>query len=745
MAVSRLSARTFLLAAFAFSLQGSCAFASSLHDQAIASARAGRHDSAIAVLERLVRQEPENLVYLYDLIAVLSWSERHSEAIAQSEKLLLDARVPDYVLTAVGNSALNTNQTDRALQAYRLLSSRRPTDTNASQGLARAMQTQANQDAKSSMVHRPDMPQDQSLGARQDANGQHIREARVFLDQNFTLDRYRLIDAALAENAALIAQAKDNEDVDVLHRLRSDRVVALRDRGFNLQAIEVFKALDVKGTTPAYAVAAAAEAYLNQRLPQQAIALFKRAIEAESGNSGWRMGLMYAELEAENLFNAQRIAEAEVTASKHGAAARRNHATFLRLVDRLESSQTLLSALSTELPNDAGLWLEQGDLLARRGLPRAAAARFSAVLALEPGSIKARVGLADALWAQGAVIEAGEHISALNAQAPEHPAVQRLVRAWQRSSRALLSSSITIGFGQGFVAGNDDLNWDSTLFSGMTVGGTRFFTNHHKAKATFNGQSARHERMGAGLEWTQRDLQSSIEIGQDLHNAEDVVWAVSAGWQVNDELSLRLRRESQTNDFPLKARLPDAEQNLGAPTYLHASKTLAGVAYRWNESRRVAFDIANYSFNDGNYRKSFSASWFERLYSGYGRTLDLVVAAYSSTNTFRDAFYFNPKRDVAWSATLTGDWLTWRLYERSFNQRLAFTVGDYRQTSYGSQVVAGSDQHFGWNSFQDLRYEHEWQFGPDFSTRYGLGARRFPYDGVHELKNYVYAHVNWRF
>ncbi len=744
MAVSRLSARTFFLTTLVFSLQGSWAFASSLHDQAIASARAGRHDSAIAVLERLVRQEPENLVYLYDLIAVLSWSERHSEAISTSEKLLLDARVPDYVLTAVGKSAVNTRQTDRALQAYRLLSSRRPKDADASQGLARA-QAQANQDAKPSTVPQPDPVRDQSLGARQDANGQHIREARVLLDQNFTLDRYRLIDAALAENAALIAQAQDKEEADVLYRLRSDRVVALRDRGFNLQAIEAFKALDVKGTTPAYAVAAAAEAYLNQRLPQQAIVLFKRAIEAEPANSGWRMGLMYAELEAENFLNAQRIAEADVTASGHAAAARRNHATFLRLVDRLDPSQTLLSALSTELPNDVGLWLEQGDLLARRGLPRAAAARFSAVLAQEPDSIKARVGLADALWAQGAVVEAGEHISALNAQAPEHPAVQRLVRAWQRGARALLSSSFTIGFGQGFVAGNDDLSWDSTLFSGMTAGGTRLFANHHKAKATFNGQSARHERMGAGLEWTQRDLQSSIELGRDLHNAQDVVWAVSAAWQVNDELSLRLRHESQTNDFPLKARLPDAEQYLGAPTYLHADKTLAGVAYRWNESRRVAFDMANYSFNDGNDRKSFSASWFERFYSGYGRTLDLVAAAYSSTNTLRDAIYFSPKRDVAWSATLTGDWLTWQLYERSLNQRLAFTAGTYRQTSDVSQGGVWAEQHFGWNTFQDLRYEHEWQFGPDFSTRYGLGARRFPYDGVHELKNYVYAHVNWRF
>lgn len=746
MTVSWLPTKVFLLIILAVSFQGRLALANSLHDQAIANARAGRYDSAITVLERLVRKEPENRGFRYDLIAVLSWSERHSEAISVSQNLLLDGTVPDYVLTAVGKSALNTNQTNRALEAYGLLSSRRPLDVDASQGLASAMLAQATWLANRSSVPLPLLSQNTSLSARQELNGQHIRDAQILLDQNFTTERYRLVDAALTENAELISQARNEGATDVLQRLRSDRVVALRDRGFNVQAIEEFKALDTNAIqTPAYAAAAAAEAYLNQRQPQPAIDLFKRAIKAEPGNVGWSMGLMYAELEAENLSNAQRISETYVTAAGHSAAARRNHASFLRLVDRLDPSQALLNVLSDELPNDAGLWLEQGDLLARRGLPRAAAARYAAVLTQEPGSIKARVGLADALWAQGAVSEAARHINSLNLEAPEHPAVQRLMRAWQRNARALLSSSFTIGFGQGFVAGNDDLTWESTLFSGMTANGTRFFANHHKAKATFNAQSARHQRVGAGLEWTQRDLQASVELGRDLHNAQDMVWAASAGWQVNDEFSLRVRHESQTNDFPLKARQPDAESYLGAPTYLYADKTLVGVAYRWNESRRVAFDMANYSFNDGNDRTSLSASWFERLYSGYGRTLDLVAAAYTSSNTLRDAIYFNPKRDVAWSATLTGDWLTWRHYERSFNQRLALTLGTYRQTSELSFGPVWFEQRYGSNTFQDLRYEHEWQWGPDFSTRYGLGARRFPYDGVYELKNYVYANVNWRF
>jgi hypothetical protein len=207
---------------------------------------------------------------------------------------------------------------------------------------------------------------------------------------------------------------------------------------------------------------------------------------------------------------------------------------------------------------------------------------------------------------------------------------------------------------------------------------------------------------------------------------------------------MRARHETQTNDFPLKGRVPDAEFYLGAPTYLHADKSLLGAAYRWNEGRRLAADFVTQDFNDGNHRQSLSASWFERLYSGYGKTVDLQTAAYTSTNTLRDAVYFNPRRDLALSATLTGDWLTWRRYERSFNQRLALTLGSYKQVSDIQQGLAVNRVRYGWDGFQEIRYEHEWQWGPDFSSRYGLGVRRFPYDGVSETKSYLYLFLNWR-
>jgi biofilm PGA synthesis protein PgaA len=584
------------------------------------------------------------------------------------------------------------------------------------------------------------------LADAQAANGLHIREAADRLDRDFTPARYGPIDAALTENQRLTEQAQQARADDVLLRLRRDRVVALRQRGLMDEALVLFAALEAEAPQPAYVVQAAADAELHLRRPPAARALYRRVLQQEPSNAGARSGLIFAEIEAENFPAAEAVSHEQMQATGASVAARRTDIMLLRFADRLDAAEAALHGLQQELPDDAGLWLDQGELLARRGLPRAAAERFQAVVARAPDNIRARVGLAEALWAQGDIAQARAGLEALQASAPEHPAVQRLGRAWARSQRPLLVTGATRGFGRGHVAGNDDLVWDSTLYSGTFGDGLRVFANHHLARATFDGNTARHERAAMGIEITRRDWQLNAELGQDLRNGHDTAWAIGGSRQFGDHLSLRARHESQTNDFPLKGRLPDAENYLNAPRHLHGSKTLVGTVYQWNESRRLAADLAYYDFNDGNRRKSLAVSYMERLYSGYGKTLDLHPALYASANTLRDAFYFNPARDIAVSATLTGDWLTWRRYDKSFNQRAAITVGSYKQFSDVHAPGGGwMREDYGWKLFHDVRYEHEWNVGPDFSTRYGIGTRRFPYDGVYETKGYVYLHANWRF
>lgn len=810
-----------MLAALSFIVPA--AHAADRYATAIADARAGRYDRALPVLERLAKEQPQRQDYRHDLIAVLSWADRHAEALAASRQLRLDKDTPDYVLAAIGHAALHGQQAKRAVQAYGLLASRKPADADAALGhalallddrqptradgqlqrvlrlaarkpallraafdalaaradaerarpfelrlaalgqaptpkLAAAPQQQlqpqpqppaapaaapvpATMPAAAELTAAPALPDFEAL---LQAHAARVRAAGALLERDFTPARYRLIDAAIQENAQLTERVRSAGRADLVKRLRQDLVQALRDRGAMAAAVAEFQALDA-GSEPVapYALRAAADALLTLRQPEEARAVFQRALAAEPADASARSGLLYAHLEAEDFKAVDQALATWLSQQPNSLAARQAQASMHRFANRVEEAQAAMDALLREHADNTGLWLEQGELLAQRGLPRAAQARFEAVLAAEPGHLRARIALANAQWAQGDILAAGRSIDALRSEAPEHPAVQRLLSQWEGRARSTLSSGLVRGFGQGLVAGNNDLQWDTSLQSGQTAEGWRAFASHHLASARFGGTEARHERLGAGLEWTRRDLQLSAELGQDLRNARSTVWAVAAGLQQGDHWSWRLRHESQTNDFPLKARQPGAESD--APTYLHASRTVLGGAYRWNESRRVAADLSSYDFNDGNRRHALAVSWLERLQSHSAGTLDLSLAGYGSSNSLPDRVYFSPRRDLAVSATLAADWLTWRRYERSFNQRLALSVGNYRQTSDVRQAAVYVQQNFGWRPFQELRYEHEWQWSASGALRYGLGWRRFAYDGVYESKTQFSLNALMRF
>jgi biofilm PGA synthesis protein PgaA len=71
------------------------------------------------------------------------------------------------------------------------------------------------------------------------------------------------------------------------------------------------------------------------------------------------------------------------------------------------------------------------------------------------------------------------------------------------------------------------------------------------------------------------------------------------------------------------------------------------------------------------------------------------------------------------SLTLDNDYLTYRHYDTAFHQKLAVSVGNYWQQSYGSNIVG------------NVQYEHRWQVANRFELSYG-GIRGYHYydDGL---------------
>ena len=73
------------------------------------------------------------------------------------------------------------------------------------------------------------------------------------------------------------------------------------------------------------------------------------------------------------------------------------------------------------------------------------------------------------------------------------------------------------------------------------------------------------------------------------------------------------------------------------------------------------------------------------------------------------------------------------LYDYSFRQRLALTVGNYWQSGFGN------------GDTEAIEYHQRWELGRAISLRYGIGRSLRPYDGEREARNFATLTLLWRF
>ena len=109
------------------------------HARAQQAVRDNRLKDALVLLTRLRLDYPENTAYLFDYIAVSSWSGEHSQALREGEVLLQRADTPLYVLEGLAVSARETKRLPLALAAYDAVLAREPARTEARLGRARVL------------------------------------------------------------------------------------------------------------------------------------------------------------------------------------------------------------------------------------------------------------------------------------------------------------------------------------------------------------------------------------------------------------------------------------------------------------------------------------------------------------------------------------------------------------------------------------------------------------------------------
>lgn len=550
--------------------------------------------------------------------------------------------------------------------------------------------------------------------------------------------RFAETDRALALIEKNLAGLDVNDPVarPFVFQARFDRLVALRDRVRMAEAVAEYESLADEGISPpAYALQAAAEAYLYQQKPEVARDLYLRVLAEEPQNFEAGLGLFYAYIETEDFPSAYELIDrmqAKQPVWRHGRGVGANRerldadvaAGLARvLADDLTEGQRRFTTMHATAPHNPDLVRELANIYTARGWPRLARQTYADGLGITPGHPALQIGHAATRLDLREYDEAQTEIADLYRRFPENRQVQRLQLLWDIHEMRELRAEAAYADSSGAEPSSQELRLSSTLFSSPFLTHYRAFVSGFWSRADFPEGQGIYQRYGGGLEYRGRDLIASLAASANHSDGDDLGLSFSGTWYRDDHWSFPFALEMFSAETPLRALRNGVD----------ADAARLGVDYRQSELRRMGLGGEVMDFSDGNQRGRLSGYWRERLVTGPHYKLDGVMDLYTSTHRRDDVPYFSPEQDFSAELTFDNDWLLYRRYSRTFGHRLALSGGGYWQKGFGGNPVAA------------ILYEHNWQADYRFSLSYGAVLSRRVYDGDGEMGVEYYLRLGWRF
>ena len=247
--------------------------------------------------------------------------------------------------------------------------------------------------------------------------------------------RFVEADKALARLDELIAAARASNpvDEDLVRRLRTDRLLALRDRFRMKEVIAEARSITETGAPlPAYATHALADALIYERHPGEALVAYETVLKADPTNLRAQYGRVFALVEAERLSDAMAAAD-EIAKSQPAYRERKSanseyvYAATLAAEIRLWANDVgegyaRLKALSDAAPANPAVRRSLVSAMNTRGWRRAADREARIAASLQPRNLETRIMLADAALARHQLEEAKSEVDALLAARAGKPA-----------------------------------------------------------------------------------------------------------------------------------------------------------------------------------------------------------------------------------------------------------------------------------------------------------------------------------
>ena len=577
-----------------------------------------------------------------------------------------------------------------------------------------------------------------------DSAAQHIAWGQI--NTKISAQRFADTDKALLKldeacqcdwNGLDLSSGKPNTGIN--RNLLFDRILALRDRYRMQDVITHYQQLNnAKIDPPAYVLNAAGDAYLYQRMPEEALKAYESSLIKDPTNIQTKFSKFYALIELERHEQATKLID-ELSQS---IAAYRNRpknpviraednkldadskAYYVRAYgDDLETAELNFQALNNIGPMNSSVQLALGEIWRGRGWLERAEQRFYDVNNDYPDQVSPRVNLANTHLDIRDWQLAEAEILPLVAEYSENLTVQALNQRWNLHNK---NQFIMDGFSTksaGSVFGNRSQGLNAVLYSKPINYNYRAFVSTQYDHATFPEGNGRVLYPGVGLEYTNRDWRFSGQISQASLSKIGISTTLTADYRMNDHWNFASSLDLNSSQMPLRGLRVGTSGDL-----ISASST-----YRWSDLTRAAAGVNYMKMDDGNERQSLSLTLDRRLITKPHYKLTTHLRMDTSRNSESNVIYFNPSRDMEVSAILDNVWLLWRRYDRSFGHRLQVGVGEYWQQSFGS------------NTSWLISYEQQFKWDNRFEIEYGVTRTQHAYDGTNEFFTQLFARLNLLF
>lgn len=523
-------------------------------------------------------------------------------------------------------------------------------------------------------------------------------------------------------------------------KLVFDRMLALRDRHRAAEVVAHYKQLQAHNIeVPVYALRAAADAYLELREPEQALAVLDAILLKDPSEYDAQLDKFYALIELERFDEATRHIQTIIAQQpsylnrSDNPTVRQNDkklqadtvaAMGMAYGDNLAGSEKALTALQNIGPSNQQLSNHLANIWRWRGWLDLAGNTYQSNLVKEPNDTQAKYGLAHTYLDGRDWALADKEIKALNGYiTPDDPALKDLNQRWALHQKRQFITDFNTGKSSGAAIGSRTSGINTWLYSAPFNDNYRVYANADYHHATFPEGDGNVLAPAVGLEYRSHDWLVASQLGLATQDGHGATGGVRASYRANDYWSFDSEAAFNSQQMPVRGQRVGTQGDL----------INAGVTYRWSELTQASAAVGYMNMSDGNNRQSLQLAWDNRLYTAPHYKAYLRAEASASRNSINNASYFNPKSDTALGATIRQDWLTWRRYDSSFTQRLILGMGTYQQQNFGSDGT--------WS----VSYSHDWDINRWLNVEYGIARRGQPYDGIKEYRSSLFGHINLLF